>query len=571
MYRHFFSSLVALCVLTGSAWSQTTDAVPLKNWHAPLAWQATSADEVAAAKEASSRRGESQPQVTTPDGLTTLGLLVAITPCRLVDTRQSWATPFGGGASAPLAWAAGSTTTIPAPSGSCSLPAAMAYSANITVIPSGSDVRWLTAFPTGATMPVIATLTGYEGGIVSNAAVIPADPTGSFNVYVKDATEVVIDVNGYYISPSALALGAGTAAAPSLTFSNDTNSGVYSPSAGTVTVTSAGTDILSVNSSGVAITGTAQVSGDLTLGGSIVGPNGVGVIVSAPNDSSGNTTLGISALVNGHYYYPGTNNTAIGGSTLSWNLGGSNNTAVGAQALNGNEGSYNTAIGAVALQENTGANNTAGGWQALYTNTGGNANTAFGANTLFWMGGGSNNIALGYNAGLNIQGSNNIDIGNNALAADSGVIRIGTSGTQTATYIAGVVNVTTGQNNALAVVVDSNGQLGTVSSSRRGKHDIADMGDTTETIMNLRPVRFRYNVHGNEGPRQYGLIAEEVAEVSPDLVARNKDGEIETVFYDKINAMLLNQVQTQQRLIEEQNRLVQQLETRVTELENRVQ
>jgi hypothetical protein len=259
MQRHFFPLLAALCALAASAWSQTTEAVPLKNWQAPLAWQPTSADEVATAKEASNARGES-PAVTTPGSSTLLGVLVAITPCRLVDTRQNWATPFGGGASAPLAWAAGSTTTIPAPSGSCSLPAALAYSANVTVIPSGKDVRWLTAFPTGATMPTIATLTGYEGGTVSNAAIIPANSSGSFEVYVKDATEVVIDVNGYYVSPSALALGAGTASAPSLTFSNDTNTGLYSSSAGTVEVTSSGSNILTVNSGGISVNGTIDNS-----------------------------------------------------------------------------------------------------------------------------------------------------------------------------------------------------------------------------------------------------------------------------------------------------------------------
>jgi hypothetical protein len=113
-----------------------------------------------------------------------------------------------------------------------------------------------------------------------------------------------------------------------------------------------------------------------------------------------------------------------------------------------------------------------------------------------------------------------------------------------------------------------------VNSSRTVKRDIQDMGDTTGTIMGLRPVRFRYKAHGPDSPQQYGLVAEEVAEVAPGLVGRNKDGEIETVYYDKVYAMMLNQVQTQQRLIESQKReLAQQkkeFESRLAELESRV-
>jgi septal ring factor EnvC (AmiA/AmiB activator) len=146
------------------------------------------------------------------------------------------------------------------------------------------------------------------------------------------------------------------------------------------------------------------------------------------------------------------------------------------------------------------------------------------------------------------------------------------------------------------VVIDANGQLGTTSSSRRFKTDIADMGDTTETLMSLRPVQFRYIAHGPDSPLQYGLIAEEVAEIAPELVAHDANGEIQTVFYDKVNAMLLNQVQTQQREIETQKAqieaqkaelqsqfqsqlqsqkeqftgLISQLESRLAELESRV-
>ena len=128
------------------------------------------------------------------------------------------------------------------------------------------------------------------------------------------------------------------------------------------------------------------------------------------------------------------------------------------------------------------------------------------------------------------------------------MIKIGDAN-QTMTWIAGIRGVTTGTADAIPVVIDSMGQLGTVSSSRRVKSDIRDMRDTTETIMNLHPVEFRYTAHGPDAPLQFGLIAEEVAETAPELVAHTPGGEIETVYYDKVNAMLLGVVQKQQRTI----------------------
>ena len=121
-------------------------------------------------------------------------------------------------------------------------------------------------------------------------------------------------------------------------------------------------------------------------------------------------------------------------------------------------------------------------------------------------------------------------------------------------FVAGVRGVTTGNNNAVNVMIDGNGQLGTVNSSRRFKDDIQDMGDASANLMHLRPVTYRYKqpyVDGSQ-PLDYGLIAEEVAEVYPDLVVRNKDGEVETVQYHKLTPMLLNEVQKQRHELEEQ-------------------
>jgi hypothetical protein len=119
------------------------------------------------------------------------------------------------------------------------------------------------------------------------------------------------------------------------------------------------------------------------------------------------------------------------------------------------------------------------------------------------------------------------------------------------------------------VVVDSAGQLGTVSSSRTAKRDIRAMGDTTATIMGLRPVRFRYQTHGPDSPEQYGLIAEEVAEVAPDLVARKANGDPETVYYNKVDAMLLNEVQKQHRLLESQAEMICSLHHQIELLRTR--
>src|SRR5258706_8311640 len=166
-------------------------------------------------------------------------------------------TPFGAGSSTPLVWIGDSVHSISAPGGSCSLPAAVAYSANITVWPQpvGTILKWLSVCPTGTTKAAcsaVAALTAFEGGssgtagIVSNGAVIPANGAGSFDVYITDPAYVIIDVNGYYISPGAIALGAGTAAAPSMTFGTDSTTGVYSSGTGTVNIATGGTNRLTV-------------------------------------------------------------------------------------------------------------------------------------------------------------------------------------------------------------------------------------------------------------------------------------------------------------------------------------
>src|SRR5262249_47370554 len=158
---------------------------------------------------------------------------------------------------------------------------------------------------------------------------------------------------------------------------------------------------------------------------------------------------------------------------------------------------------------------------------------------------GSNNIALGDSAGSNLTvGSNNIEIGNAGLAAETNAIRIGKQGTQTQTYISGISGIPL--SNGVPVVVLSNGPLGVgpIASSARFKRDIHDMGAASNALMKLRPVTFRYK-NDPEGIKQYGLVAEEVARIYPELVSYGADGKVETVRYLTLTTMLLNELQKQ--------------------------
>jgi len=258
-------------------------------------------------------------------------------------------------------------------------------------------------------------------------------------------------------------------------------------------------------------------------------------------------------------------NLSVGDGAFPHNTSGTLDTAIGAFALNGNYiGQFETATGAYALYSDDGDNNTATGAYAMYANTTGQTNTAIGNFALNKNSDGNGNIAVGYQAADSVSShnSNNIHIGSAGVFADSGVVRIGTTGTQLSFFAAGVRGVATGLADAVPVVIDGNGQLGTVSSSRRFKEDIQDMGDASRGLMRLRPVTFRYQKAFNDGskPVQYGLIAEEVAEVYPDLVAHSTDGQIETVKYQVLDSMLLNEVQRQQAEI-------QALEARLAKME----
>ncbi len=296
-------------------------------------------------------------------------------------------------------------------------------------------------------------------------------------------------------------------------------------------------------------------------------------------DPTDNTALGVGALISNTI---GSGNTATGASALSSNTAGSFNTASGFEALFSNTtgernmasgtrpvgwlafsttgvgalfsnttGSRNTVNGDTALFSNTtGSLNTASGFFALGDNTTGERNTASGVGALLRNTTGSSNIALGFEAGENLTaGDSNIYVGNLGVVAESNTIRIGDSSIHTSAFIAGIEVV--------------------APSSRRFKQDIHDMDRASDNLMQLRPVTFHYKEEydSGEGRLQYGLIAEEAAEVYPELVVYDDTGKVKTVEYQKLPAMLLNELQKQHGKIKEQEAVITELTERLSRLE----
>jgi hypothetical protein len=263
-----------------------------------------------------------------------------------------------------------------------------------------------------------------------------------------------------------------------------------------------------------------------------------------------NTAVGAAALKDD---LSGSYNTAVGVAALGANLA-KDNTAVGFRALGYNTaGTQNTAIGKYALgSNNTGEHNTAAGYGALFFNAASN-NTAVGVHALSQNMKGTNNIAMGYEAGRDATGSDNIDLGNVGIADESATIRVGTQDTHTATYIAGINGA---QVTGSAVYVTSAGQLGVLASSERYKTAIAPMGTSSEKIGQLRPVTFRLKSDPG-GPVQYGLIAEEVDKIYPELVLRDRSGAIQGVRYDELAPMLVNEIQQLERTLTAQSAMIE--------------
>jgi hypothetical protein len=290
------------------------------------------------------------------------------------------------------------------------------------------------------------------------------------------------------------------------------------------------------------------------------------------NTADSNTAIGAGALFSNN---TGTQNTANGPFALFLNTAGSSNTAMGFEALFSNTiGNFNTAFGSGALDLNTaGIQNTAVGGSALQGNTAGDNNTAIGENALSSNISGSGNTAVGRTALFNnTTGDNNTIIGvsaGSAITTASNVVCIGATlageDVSNGCYIANIFNQTSSSGSA--VFVNGAGKLGTSTSSQRFKEAIKPMDEASKALFALKPVSFRYKKEIDPaGTAQLGLVAEDVEDVNPDLVVRDKEGKPYSVRYDQVNAMLLNEfLKEHKAFVEEQNK-VRKLEATVADL-----
>jgi hypothetical protein len=272
----------------------------------------------------------------------------------------------------------------------------------------------------------------------------------------------------------------------------------------------------------------------------------------------------------------GSFNTATGAGALLLNTA-DNNTAFGAAALLSNTmGLNNTATGVSALANNTiGTSNTATGFNALFTNAIGNANTAFGDRALVQNTTGTNNTANGQGAlGFNTTGTANTALGAQAgsnVTTANAVIAIGIAGENVSNscYIGQIFGVTS--SGGTAVFINSAGKLGTATSSRRFKEEIKPMDKASEALLALKPVTFHYKKDIDpQGIAQFGLVAEDVEAVNPDLVVRDNEGKVNSVRYDAVNAMLLNEFLKEHRKVQEQDRELHEQAATIAQLKSTV-
>lgn len=371
--------------------------------------------------------------------------------------------------------------------------------------------------------------------------------------------------------------GAGENTAVGFLALNQLASGAYN--------TAAGAYALRLNTTGILNTAV----GDGALGANVTGKQNTAIGAATLYNSGATVTAGLFVVgVPYTIQSVGTTNfvaigaaantvgtvftaTGAGSGTGTASSNTSNNTAIGYGAGGpSTTGQNNTATGNIALQKNNkGQGNTAIGAGALGENIDNDFSTALGLAALS-QSRGNYNIGIGSASGAALTtGDYNIYIGNAGVGVESQTMRIGSAANQARTFIAGIRGTTTDVVDGIPVVIDSNGQLGTVSSSRRFKDDIADMNGASAALMKLRPVTFHYKNERNRSANslQYGLIAEEVAEVYPGLVAHSANGKIETVMYQFLPPMLLNEFQKQERTIQAQAAEIGRQAVRVAELE----
>jgi hypothetical protein len=627
--RRFISLLIVLPMLLNAQLARQHDPVTLKHWVAPLYWQPTQAnvDEhaVVPAPNAIGLPATANPLVfvamppcrvvdtrTSSQGFTgafgppsLLGgvsrtfPILSSTTCTIPAAAQAYSFEITVVPPGPLAYITAFPTGQVSPVAAIAVESAQGLLASNTgIIPAGTNgsVDVYASNPTDIVIDIngyYSSITGQGDNTALGLGALSSDTLGS-DPFAGTANTAI----GYYALTSNTTgrenTASGTAALGNNTTGNDnTANGHAAMNSNTTGLqnTASGSTALNHNTTG---SNNTAIGFQALYANTSASQNTATGALALQNDTTGNqntangadslqsNTTGLGNTASGYQALQGNTtgneNTAAGSSALQANTTGSINTANGGGTLGSNTtGNENAAVGVNALSSNTtGSANTAFGGDALLRNTTGNYNTAIGvsaASSISGSGGnitGNNNIAVGYLAASNVSGgnSNNIHMGSQGSSNDNNIIRIGTPGLQTSFFAAGVRSITTGNNDAIPVVIDSNGQLGTVSSSGRFKEEIHDMDTASSGLMRLRPVTFRYQKPFADGskPIQYGLIAEEVERVYPDLVAHSADGQIETVKYQVLDSMLLNELQKEHQQVEKQAETIQRLESRLASI-----
>ena len=508
-----------------SGWSLLAEEV--KNWIAPPTWVPPAPTRSAAEQDTGGLRTEEAQAVPTA-ALPFFG----ITPCRLVDTR-----PTSGFTSAygPPALVANATRNFDLDSAPhCpGVPAgAQAYSLNVTVTETqgSGDIR---IWPTGS-FALVSTQNWPSAGVtLANAAIVPAGTNGSVTVQAAGSgTHLIIDINGYY-APIAI-----------VNTLNGLSGAVTLAGSSTVTVTPAG-NTLTLNATGGPGGLLPSGSSGLTLRHN--GSNWVA--------STALTNDGTDVSLSGSLILPNPFALQAGDFFFLHNLSGA--------------GGANTYVGQSAGTQPTPGNaNTGVGFNALFTAFSGSSNNvALGAYALNKVTTGTGNIGIGHSAGTEVStGSNNLYIGSAPAGNESNQIRIGRNDVHTqGTVIASIFGF--GSSGGIPVIVNSGGRLGTTTSSVRYKEHVRDIGSESDGLMSLRPVAFQYKRdHEPGGLTQYGLIAEEVAEVYPELVVYDEEGRPQAIRSQLLYPLLLNEIQKQSRRIEAQRTEIENLKAELAKL-----
>ena len=601
----------------GSGVTEAADYRQIVNWPAPLYWASARRDVPAPRGQSTGAIEQFAPSTPLP--------FIALAPCRVADTRgNGFSGPFG-----PPYLAAGTPRDFPI-AGQCGIPAgAVAVSLNLTVTET-SATGYLVAFAQGDPIPPTSNLNYSEGQTVANAAIVALGATGGITVVpVAAGLHLIVDTNGYYAGTvvTSLSVGAGlssnattgdvtlniasggivagqlssagsssgqalVSSGSSVSWGQPATAAHFTGSlAGEVTGTQDATTVSNAtpnNSPGsivrrdaagnfatrsITLTGNLDFPATASDGASgVLTQTGVRLLHTAGSFPNFSVFLGIDA---GNFTTTGQENVGVGWWALEGIGNGIRNTAVGTSSLNQNTtGSGNTGVGSWTLRRNSsGTRNTALGFYALGESVMGQDNTAVGAQAMQYCNGCKSNIAIGSNGGYFIEGDNNIDIGNLSNFDDSNTIRIGES-THKTTFIAGISGTTVAS--GVPVLVDSLGQLGTMTSSAEFKEDVRDIDCDGERILELRPVSFRYkSVIDPDRRTQYGLVAEEVAAVMPELVQYPPGGEPATVRYHLLVPLLLKEIQKDRLTIEElrcrlgeQTEEIRNLGTRILRLED---